>query len=267
MDTLNPASPAAAMIDVASQPTPRVWKFWGTTLWGILIIIAFFIAQLTPIGYFLLRYDGPLDSTAQLEAALIQIVGQPLTIPLSAIIGLPGMLIPTYFAIRYTRIPFTDYLGLHWTTLKNLALGVVGMVLILGGWELVEQLTGREETSAAFMVDILKTVQDGGLVWLLIVAFCVVAPISEELLARGFLYRGWSDSFLRVPGAIILSSLAWTLLHLQYDWFALLHVLSLGLWFGYLRYRTDSILLTMVLHGLNNLAATVQIMWLASGQG
>jgi membrane protease YdiL (CAAX protease family) len=117
------------------------------------------------------------------------------------------------------------------------------------------------------MVDILKTAQDDGLLWLLVVAFCVVAPISEELLARGFLYRGWSASFLRVPGAIILSSLVWTMLHLQYDWFALLNVFSLGLWFGYLRYRSQSILLTMVLHGLNNLAATLQTMWLANGHG
>ena len=39
---------------------------------------------------------------------------------------------------------------------------------------------------------------------LLLFAFSVAAPMSEEVLARGFLYRGWSASFLRVPGAIIL---------------------------------------------------------------
>jgi membrane protease YdiL (CAAX protease family) len=33
--------------------------------------------------------------------------------------------------------------------------------------------------------------------------------------------------------------------------------------FGYLRYRRNSIWLTVVLHGLNNLAATLQTMWLA----
>jgi membrane protease YdiL (CAAX protease family) len=34
--------------------------------------------------------------------------------------------------------------------------------------------------------------------------------------------------------------------------------------FGYLRYRSNSIWLTIVLHGLNNLAATLQTMWLAA---
>ena len=113
------------------------------------------------------------------------------------------------------------------------------------------------------MVDVMKSARADGALWLLVLAFCVAAPITEELFARGFLYRGWSESFLRVPGAIVLSSLVWTALHLQYDWFFFGEVFSIGLWFGYLRYRSNSIWLTIVLHGLNNLAAVVQTIWLA----
>jgi membrane protease YdiL (CAAX protease family) len=40
-------------------------------------------------------------------------------------------------------------------------------------------------------------------------------------------------------------------------------VFSIGLLLGYLRYRTQSIWLTVVLHGFNNLAATLQSLWLA----
>ena len=56
----------------------------------------------------------------------------------------------------------------------------------------------------------------------------------------------------------MLSSLAWTVLHMQYDWFFFGEIFSIGLLFGYLRYRSGSTLLTILLHGLNNLAATVQ---------
>jgi len=66
--------------------------------------------------------------------------------------------------------------------------------------------------------------------------------------------------------AIILSSLVWTGLHLQYDWYFFGEVFTLGLWFGYLRYRSGSTWLTIVLHGLNNFAAVIQTIWLA-GQG
>jgi membrane protease YdiL (CAAX protease family) len=265
MDSLDPLSPPIMMTPARHEP--RTLGFWLTALWGLLIIIAFFVGQLVPIGYLLLRHDGPLDSLVDIQTALIKIASPPSTVALSAIMGLPGLLIPIYFAVRFTRLSFTEYLGLRWTNWKNFAFGIVGMVVILGAWELISAVTGREEASSSFMIDMLKTARSDGTVWLLVIAFCVAAPISEELMARGFLYRGWSDSPLRVPGAIILSSVVWTVLHLQYDWFALLNVLSLGLWFGYLRYRTHSTYLTMVLHGLNNLAATVQTMWLASGHG
>ena len=114
------------------------------------------------------------------------------------------------------------------------------------------------------MVDVLKSARADGALWLLVIAFCVAAPVTEEFFARGFLYRGWSESVLRPAGAIMLSSLVWTAMHLQYyDWFFFGEVLSIGLLFGYLRYRSNSTWLTVVLHGLNNLAATVQSIWLA----
>ena len=108
------------------------------------------------------------------------------------------------------------------------------------------------------MGDVLKSARADGALWLLVIAFCVAAPMSEELFARGFLYRGWSESFLGPAGAIVLSSLVWTSLHLQYDWFFFGEVFSIGLLLGYLRYRSKSTWLTIVLHGLNNLAAVVQ---------
>ena len=113
------------------------------------------------------------------------------------------------------------------------------------------------------MGDVLKSAQADGALWLLVIAFCVAAPMWEEIFARGFLYRGWSESRLGVTGAIFLSSLAWTSLHLQYDWFFFGEVFSIGLLLGYLRYRTGSTWLTIVLHGINNLAATIQTFWLA----
>jgi membrane protease YdiL (CAAX protease family) len=41
-------------------------------------------------------------------------------------------------------------------------------------------------------------------------------------------------------------------------------VFSIGLLLGYLRYRTNSTWLTVAVHGLNNLLATLQSLWLAS---
>jgi membrane protease YdiL (CAAX protease family) len=136
------------------------------------------------------------------------------------------------------------------------------LFVVVMGWDEVSRLTGREVTPG-FMGGVLQSARADSAVWLLVIAFCVAAPITEEFFARGFLYRGWSETVLRPAGAILLSSLVWTALHLQYDWFFLGEVFSIGLVLGYFRYRSNSIWLTVVLHGLNNLAAVVQTMWLA----
>jgi uncharacterized protein len=255
MDSL--ASENPPVIVASAQATPRIWKFWGTALWGLFVFAAMFIGQIAVVAYFVLRQGGPINM-----AAAIHVVGGGLTTSLSVVMGVPAVMLALWIAIRPTRTRFADYLALRGTSWKMLLIGIAAMVVLVMGWDLVSRVLGRE-VQPGFMGDVLKSAQADGSVWLLVIAFCVAAPMSEELLARGFLYRGWSESFLRVPGAILLSSLAWTALHLQYNWFFFFEIFTIGLLLGYLRYRSGSLWLTIVLHGLNNLAATVQTMWLA----
>jgi membrane protease YdiL (CAAX protease family) len=261
MDSLETtALPAAPIPVIRAKRQPRIWKFWGTALWGLFVFAAMFAGQAAVLAYFVLRWEGPIDF-----ASAIHVVGGGLTISLSVIMGLPAVLAALWIAIRVSRTPFTDYLALRWTSWSNFLIGVAALFVLVMGWDLLSRATGREITPG-FMTDVLKSAQADGALWLLVIAFCIAAPISEELFARGFLYRGWSESFLRPAGAILLSSLVWTALHLQYDWFFFGEVFSIGLLLGYLRYRSNSTWLTIVVHGLNNLAATLQSMWLA-GQG
>jgi membrane protease YdiL (CAAX protease family) len=192
------------------------------------------------------------------------VVGSGLTISLSVITGLPVVLAALWVAIRFTRTPFSEYLALRPTSWTNLLIGVVALIVLVLGWDMLSRATGRE-VEPGFMGDVMKSARADGALWLLVVAFCVAAPVSEELFARGFLYRGWSESFLGPVGAIVLSSMVWTMLHLQYDWYFLGEVFSIGLLLGYLRYRSNSTWLTIILHGLNNLAAVVQTI-LLTGQ-
>jgi membrane protease YdiL (CAAX protease family) len=259
MDTLDPASPAVTILPARREP--RIWGFWGTSLWGIFAFAALFGGQLAVVAYFLWDQGGPIDITSA-----IRIVGRGLTISLSVIMGLPAILLALWIAIRGTRTPFTDYLGLRGASGKDFLIGLVGLVVIVMGWDLMSRVIGHE-VEPGFMLDVLKSARADGALWLLVIALCVAAPVSEELLARGFLYRGWSELFLQVPGAIVLSSLVWTAMHMQYEWYFFGEVFCLGLWFGYLRYRSGSTWLTIVLHGLNNFGAVVQGIYLSGGLG
>lgn len=255
---MDPLAPEGATVAVVSVPrAPRIWKFWGTALWGLVVFAAMFVGQMAVVAWFVLRQDGPID-----VAAAIHVVGRGLTISLSVIAGLPAVLAALWLAIRMSGTSFTDYLGLRGTSWINFVIGAVALGILVMGWDAVSRAAGRE-VAPGFMGDVLQSARADGALWLLAAAFCVAAPVSEELFARGFLYRGWSESFLGVPGAILLSSMVWTALHLQYDWFFFGEVFSIGLLLGYLRYRFNSTWLTIFVHSLNNAAAVVQTIMLA----
>ncbi|MGY4624038.1 CPBP family intramembrane glutamic endopeptidase [Bradyrhizobium sp. USDA 4486] len=254
MDSLNPDHPPL----IETPAPPRVWRFWGTALWGLFIFVAMFVGQIGAVVLLVALRGLPMDL-----ASLQSIGHEPQALALSVIMGLPATLATVWLAIRIKKASFTDYLALHWPSWKQLLFGAVGLVLIVLAWEVVSRSLGREATPG-FMTDLLKSGRDKGAALMLLVAFSVAAPMSEEFLARGFLFRGWSASFLRVPGAIILSSLVWTIVHLQYDFYFLAEVFTIGLWFGYMRHRANSLWLTTILHALNNLTAVVLTMWLGS---
>jgi hypothetical protein len=256
MDSLAPADPP--MTVALSEPAPKIWKFWGTALWGLFVFAAMFVGQIAVVAWFVLQQGGPVDISAA-----IRVIGGGLTISLSVIMGLPAVLAALWIAIRMTRTPFAEYLALRSTSWTNFLIGTVALFVVVMGWDLVSRATGREVQSG-FMGDVLQSARTDHALWLLVIAFTVAAPITEELFARGFLYRGWSESALGPAGGIVLSSMVWTGLHLQYDWFFLGEVFSIGLLLGYLRYRTRSTWLTIFVHGLNNMAAVIQTILLTS---
>lgn len=254
MDSLNPDHPPPT--ETPAESAPRVWKFWGTALWGLFIFVAMFVGQVGAILLLIGLRWLPIDM------ASIQSVGrEPQALALSVMMGLPATLAAVWLAIRIKKASFTDYLALYWPSWKQLLFGAVGLIVLVLAWETMSRTLGREATPG-FMTDLLKSGRDKGAALMLLLAFSVAAPMSEEVLARGFLFRGWSASFLRVPGAILLSSLVWTVVHLQYDMYFLAEVFTIGLWFGYMRHRANSLWLTIILHALNNMTAVVLTMWL-----
>ena len=85
------------------------------------------------------------------------------------------------------------------------------------------------------------------------------APIVEELLFRGFLFSQLKTTKLGVNGSIILTSLIWTSIHLQYDLFLLIPIFLLGLFLGYLMHKYNSLYLVIIVHAVHNLQATLFI--------
>ena len=208
------------------------------------------------VVWFVLRRDGPIDM-----AAAIHVVGGGLTISLSVITGLPAVLAALWIATRLSGTPFADYLALRGTSWVNFLIGAVALGVLVIGWDAC-----RARRDMRLHRDLWGGTAIGARRWRAVAAgdrlLCRRAGLGGIVLARLSLPR-LVGSFLGVPGAILLSSLVWTALHLQYDWFFFGEVFSIGLLLGFLRYRFNSTWLTIFVHGINNLAAVMQTIWLA----
>jgi membrane protease YdiL (CAAX protease family) len=80
----------------------------------------------------------------------------------------------------------------------------------------------------------------------------VGAPLSEELLFRGFLFSGLAKSRLGLIGTGLLTAVLWAALHFGYSIFGLLEVLFIGLYFSWLLVRTGSVWVTIFCHAVYN---------------
>lgn len=95
------------------------------------------------------------------------------------------------------------------------------------------------------------------------VTVVVLAPIMEELLFRGYLFKACRDTWLGFYGTLLITSTLFCLMHLgQYNWWALSQVFVLALLLGVAREKTGSLVTAVVIHGLNNLLAAVFIIFL-----
>ncbi len=88
--------------------------------------------------------------------------------------------------------------------------------------------------------------------WLMLLVIGAGAPLSEELLFRGFMFSGLAKSKLGLIGTAVLTSVLWSLLHFGYSVFGLIEVFSIGLYFSWLLVRTGSLWVTMSSHAAYN---------------
>lgn len=89
--------------------------------------------------------------------------------------------------------------------------------------------------------------------WLVTAAVVGVgAPLSEELLFRGFLLSALARTRLGFWGAAVVSSVLWTAMHVGYSTVGLAEVFAIGLFLSWLLWRTGSLRVAIFCHAAYN---------------
>jgi CAAX protease family protein len=130
--------------------------------------------------------------------------------------------------------------------------GILFLVGLIAIGDALLYLSGRALVSP-FQLQSYTTAAAEGWLPAFLAGAIIVAPVGEEILFRGFLFRGWARSDRSAWPAIVAISVLWAALHVQYDWTGILQIFIIGLFLGWMRWRSGSLLLTILLHALFNL--------------
>lgn len=171
------------------------------------------------------------------------------------LVALPAYIFaPILFAYLRKTLSIKDYLAFRSAKVWEWIFWTIVCFATVFGVGYLFQLAGAPEQEQ-WMVDIWKS---AGTSILFLIGVIIVAPIGEEWLFRGFLFKGWKES-VGPWAAIILSAVAWAAIHLQYSVWALAHLFIFGIVLGVARWKTKSILIPIWMHFVNNLVATLMM--------
>ena len=243
----------SADADAMARPC-EPWKFLASSVWTATAIAAWLAVQfLVFIG--LLVYMGVGDDATAHEIDTLS--SHAVVISFVAIVAAPaeiGIIAP---AIHFARCRFSDSVALAWPRRRELLIGIGLLVLMLPLADLSAYLSGRAIVPP-FVVEAYRSARDSGTLPLLFLALAVAAPVTEEIVFRGFLYRGYAASRVGPAGAILIPAALWSVMHLQYEAFFIFQIFLLGVVLGWLRWRTGSLWLTIILHAIINAASLLQ---------
>ena len=220
------------------QAAEQPWGFWATWAWtalavGLAVLASLLVADWSTVRLF------PAHPGRFVRDDIALTVGMLIAVAVLA------------FAARRAGWSAATYFGLTRPNPRHLVIGVAAVavaqaaffsLLFLSAKGIPTPAESRLNPTAGLLAVLLP-----------LLTAILVGPVGEEVIFRGFLYRGLAASRLSIGGAIAITALAWTASHYDRSWNYLVASLAFGLILGWCRWRSDTTTLPIVLHAQWNL--------------
>ena len=173
----------------------------------------------------------------------------------SFIVGQSLMVVPLVLYLKFKNLSIIDsvrFKTLKSTTVWSIILFSLGLIILSDELDRIIQFYIPAPEYIVDLNHLLKpeSIFDG---FLLFFAIVILAPLGEEIIFRGFLQqileKEWKDS----TRAVLFTALIFSLIHMNPYWFFQIYIL--GVFLGFLAWKTNSIIAPLILHGLNNFIA------------
>ncbi|MFC1958577.1 lysostaphin resistance A-like protein [Chloroflexota bacterium] len=233
----------------------RVWGFWATAGFGLVISVVYFVtAIIVAVAFIVVRIiSGSTFSLSQLGETLGD-NGLFLSLATFATTIVCVGLITIIVKVR-RGATIVEYLGFRRITRKTMFifLAVSAGFIILS--DCLSLILGKPLNSE-FMVNTYNTSVWPPLFWVAVIIF---APAFEETFFRSFLFEGFRQSRIGLIGTIGLTALIWAILHMQYDIYGIVTIFVTGILLGIVRFKTGSLWSPLLMHVFFNFVATLQV--------
>lgn len=232
------------------------WSPWGGAAATVGIFLGAVVAVGAVIGACALYRHTPGQSvSAALDAAMSDIPVQILATLMQqiAMIGLTWVAAASYGAAP------TNVLSLRAPAQGTKSYALAFLLLVLTAFTMSTLIHLANLPVDKNDIKMFETMLQSRWSWLAIVMVSIGAPLSEELLCRGFLFSALAKSRLGTLGAALITSAGFASVHL-YSPIGMIQVFVIGLLFAWVLIRTGSLRVTMVCHALFNTLQTALVL-------
>lgn len=218
------------------------WGLWWTIILFLSINLLILLIQLFIVHIFFATDSSPIKITGHLLSISILVT------------YIPGICCLIFLSYIKKNITIKNYLSFNNTSIKNLILWVTITLFLLVIKGISSIFIIDSSSSKDFVSKMLTTSHS---IILIYISVGIIAPIFEELMYRGFLFKGLQYSKLGPIGAILITSLIWSVVHVQYDIINIIFIFLIGITLGIARLKTHSIYVPIAMHIFINLASSI----------
>ncbi|WP_372716344.1 type II CAAX prenyl endopeptidase Rce1 family protein [Novipirellula sp.] len=273
---LEPANPYAAALPRASHPvstvdelapplhssidlSPERFRWWTTiAVVAASLGVFLFVSMLTSVLAFLIVHGGFNPQLVSDPNALGDVMKSRIGIVMIILIPQLAMIVPSLFASLLSPVETRKRLSLvrgRWPVwvwfAAALATPLVGLIssLVVGGFM-------EESESLKVMSEAFRFHGNNGFLIPIALLIGATPALCEEILFRGYVQTRLAKSFGPLAG-ILVSSFLFAAFHM--DFVHIVAVFPLGVYLGFLSWKSGSLFPAMLAHFVNNVISVVAV--------
>ena len=245
------AEPSPPPLPVVEK-TP--WNMWWTLLWGVTLFFAWQTVQGIGMVIYMFK-EGIFEEIAKKKGQIsnediMALVMDGDLLGTLAFVSIFAVC-PLAWIIGKVKKPWggCEYLGNAAVRWWKWPLWLAATFLLAFGFGLIGPYLGIDEMHES-MVQMATSTEYPILLFL---GVAIGAPLVEEFIFRGVLFRGWrGKTNVGLWVTLILTSFLWAILHVQYEIEIIAFIFILGILLGLARELTGNLWVPVAMHALNN---------------